>query len=68
MLWLTSALPDWRTILLHFAFLQDFSQAHTFVLNGVYWTLPTAFGYYLLPPVFTAFAAMFVQHSWCAAA
>ena len=58
-LWFTSVLPDWRTIALHFAFLQNFSQAHAFALNGVYWTLPTEFGYYLLLPVFAAFAASF---------
>ena len=61
-LYFTTTLPDWRAVLLHFVFLQNISQGYAFALNGVYWTLPTEFGYYLLLPLFAAFAMFFSQH------
>ena len=61
-LFLTATLPGWQAIIVHFAFLQNFSQANASALNGVYWTLPTEFGYYLLLPLFAAFAASFTHH------
>ena len=61
-LYFTATLPGWRAIMLHFVFLQNISDVYAFELNRVYWTLPTEFGYYLLLPLFTVFAAMFVQH------
>ena len=35
----------------HLFFLQNFSQNYAFQLNGVYWTLPTEFGFYLILPL-----------------
>ena len=60
-LYFTAAWPGWQIPVLHFAFLQNFTQAHA-ALNGIYWTLPTEFGYYLLLPVFAAFAIFFTRH------
>ena len=61
-LWLTAKLPDWSTIILHFAFMQNISDVHAFELNRVYWTLPTEFGYYLLLPLFAALATLFASN------
>lgn len=49
---------DWRMIGAHFAFMQNFRQDYSYALNGVYWTLPTEFGYYLLLPLFAAAAVL----------
>lgn len=57
-----TSLPNWHAIIPHFAFLQNFSQDYAFALNGVYWTLPTEFGYYLLLPVFAALVTLFAGH------
>jgi peptidoglycan/LPS O-acetylase OafA/YrhL len=43
--------PDWQMVGAHLLFLQNFSERHAYALNGVYWTLPTEFGFYLLLPV-----------------
>lgn len=61
-LYLTAKPPDFLVILLHFVFLQNFSQVHASALNGVYWTLPTEFGYYLLLPLFAVLATFFSSH------
>lgn len=61
-LYFTATLPVWQALILHFAFLQNFNQAYAFALNGVYWTLPTEFGYYLLLPIFATLAALFAAH------
>ena len=61
-LYFTATAPQWQTIALHFAFLQNFSEAHALELNRVYWTLPTEFGYYLLLPLFAAIATLFAGH------
>ena len=61
-LYFTATALSWQTIFLHFAFLQNISEAHAFVLNRVYWTLPTEFGYYLLLPLFAALATLFASH------
>ena len=55
----TASLPGWQAIAMHFAFLQNFNQGYASALNGVYWTLPTEFGYYLLLPLFAAIALQF---------
>ncbi len=55
----TATLPGWQAIAMHFAFLQNFNQGYASALNGVYWTLPTEFGYYLLLPLFAAIALFF---------
>ena len=60
-LFYTAAWPGERAIILHFAFLQNFSPTYAAALNGVYWTLPTEFGFYLLLPLFAAFAALFAH-------
>ena len=49
---ITATMPSWKLIAAHLAFLQNFDAAYAFALNGVYWTLPTEFGYYLLLPLF----------------
>ena len=61
-LYFSSALPDWRVIAAHFLFLQNFWPNFAFSLNGVYWTLPTEFGYYLLLPIFAACAARCIDN------
>ncbi len=61
-LFFTAKFPDWLTIILHFTFMQNISDAYAFELNRVYWTLPTEFGYYLLLPVFAALATFFSNH------
>lgn len=53
---LTANAPSWLLLAVHFAFLQNFDAAYAFALNGVYWTLPTEFGYYLLLPLFAVFS------------
>jgi len=45
-----ATLPDWRMVVSHLLFLQNFSEQYAYALNGVYWTLPTEFGFYLLLP------------------
>ncbi|MBL0122658.1 MAG: acyltransferase [Betaproteobacteria bacterium] len=54
-----SALPAWHVIAAHFVFLQNLRQDYASALNGVYWTLPTEFGYYLLLPLFAACSGLF---------
>jgi peptidoglycan/LPS O-acetylase OafA/YrhL len=61
-LYLTATLPGWQVIAMHFAFLQNFNQGYASALNGVYWTLPTEFGYYLLLPLFALLAALFGRY------
>ncbi len=58
-LFFTAKIPDWLTIILHFTFMQNISDAYAFELNRVYWTLPTEFGYYLLLPLFAASVTFF---------
>jgi len=57
-LYFASALPAWQVIAAQFFFLQNFRQHYAAALNGVYWTLPVEFGYYLLLPLFAAFAGL----------
>ena len=56
---IASALPAWPVIATQFLFLQNFRQHYAEALNGVYWTLPVEFGYYLLLPLFAAIAGLF---------
>ena len=68
-LYFSSALPAWQVIAAHFLFLQNFWPNFAFALNGVYWTLPTEFGYYLLLPIFAACSARFFddkRQAWLA--
>ena len=55
-LYSVSALPGWQVIAAHFVFLQDLRQDYMSAINGVYWTLPVEFGYYLVLPLFAAIA------------
>lgn len=55
--WL-SVMPPWNVIATQFFFLQNFWHNYAAALNGVYWTLPVEFGYYLLLPVFAAIAGL----------
>ena len=61
-LYFTSSLPVWQVIASHFLFLQNFWPNFAFALNGVYWTLPTEFGYYLLLPIFAACSVRFLNN------
>ncbi len=58
-LYWASALPAWNVIATQLFFLQNFWQNYAAALNGVYWTLPVEFGYYLLLPLFAAIAGLF---------
>jgi peptidoglycan/LPS O-acetylase OafA/YrhL len=56
LLYATSTLPDWKAVAMHLTFLQNFRVEYVSLLNGVYWTLPTELGFYLLLPAFAALA------------
>ena len=58
-----SALPSWQVIASHLFFLQNLQQNYASAINGVYWTLPTEFGYYLLLPIFAAIACAWKTNS-----
>lgn len=58
-LYLSGAIPEIRVIFMHLVFLQNFNHGDASALNGVYWTLPTEFGYYLLLPLFALGALRF---------
>ena len=50
-LWLRHAMPDWAHFLpLHAFMLHNFTEASSFAINPVYWTLPIEFGFYLCLP------------------
>ncbi len=59
-----ATLPDWRMVVSHLLFLQNFSEQYAYALNGVYWTLPTEFGFYLLLPAL-AWAAWRMRRGDC---
>ena len=58
-LYCTSGLPPLWVIATQFLFLQDFWHGYEGALNGVYWTLPIEFGYYLILPLLAMFVALF---------
>ncbi|MEP7155230.1 MAG: acyltransferase [Betaproteobacteria bacterium] len=47
----------------HFVFLHTLRVDYASALNGVYWTLPVEFGYYLLLPLFAALALSAGRHA-----
>ncbi len=46
-----SSWPEWKMLGAHLLFLQNFREDYAYALNGVYWTLPTEFGFYLMLPL-----------------
>lgn len=55
-LYCVSGMPSWPMVASHFLFLHTLRQDYASALNGVYWTLPVEFSYYLLLPLFAALA------------
>lgn len=53
---ITATFPEWELVAAHLLFLQNIRFDWAMALNGVYWTLPTEFGFYLILPGLAALA------------